>query len=176
MGWTIHRIWSRDWVENPEREYERILAAIERVRKEQQGQEEERERIQELQVHYRMQISQQQDEAKSAQVYTFAQERPETLVHDDFPGPVELSMSSVAPGSIDEIPSSRIMGTAIAVVKAAVRIDEQELVKEISRALGYRRLGHRIRARVEAVLEESYRKGYLSRDQQGTVRLGKRGR
>jgi len=68
------------------------------------------------------------------------------------------------------------METAIAVVNAAVRIDEQELVKEVSRALGYRRLGRRIRAHIEAVLEEAFHKGYLSRDHQGIVRLGKRGR
>lgn len=174
LGWTIHRIWSRDWVENPEREYERIMETIERVRKEQQKQEEEVKRIQELQVRYRMQISQQQSEGDSAKVYTFAQERPETFVPDKYPGLGELTKTPVASGTIDEIPSSKIMGTAIAVVEAAVRINEQDLIKEISRALGYKRVGRRIRARIEEVLKESFRKGYLSRDHQGMVRLGKK--
>jgi very-short-patch-repair endonuclease len=28
LGWRIHRIWSRDWIENPQRELERILAVL----------------------------------------------------------------------------------------------------------------------------------------------------
>lgn len=32
LGWRIHRIWSRDWIENREREIEKILKAIDEVR------------------------------------------------------------------------------------------------------------------------------------------------
>ena len=28
LGWTLHRIWSRDWIENKEREIERVLHAV----------------------------------------------------------------------------------------------------------------------------------------------------
>ena len=33
LGWTLHRIWSRDWYENPEREIERVLKAVNDARK-----------------------------------------------------------------------------------------------------------------------------------------------
>jgi len=33
FGWRIHRIWSRDWIENPDREIEKVLAAIEQSKR-----------------------------------------------------------------------------------------------------------------------------------------------
>jgi very-short-patch-repair endonuclease len=32
LGWRIHRIWSRDWIENKEREIEKVLKAVEAAR------------------------------------------------------------------------------------------------------------------------------------------------
>jgi very-short-patch-repair endonuclease len=33
LGWCMHRIWSRDWIENRNREIKKVLAAVERSRK-----------------------------------------------------------------------------------------------------------------------------------------------
>ncbi|WP_168735916.1 DUF3320 domain-containing protein [Cohnella fermenti] len=33
LGWNVHRVWTLDWLDNPERETKRILAALERARR-----------------------------------------------------------------------------------------------------------------------------------------------
>ena len=135
LGWQIIRIWSTDWVRDPERQLERILAAYQLV-----------------------------GSSSEADVAYFEHEDSETDAEDDGLQPryVEhVQAAGVTFDSIDEVGDWQVRECAKVVVVRLGAIDWDELVVQVARELGFKRTGKRIRERLEAVLHGELQSGSL---------------
>lgn len=134
-GWLIHRIWSTDWFRNPERELQRISTAIEEA----QQKKGSRLRSQDASVLPQEPVAvarsvqptetQQLHEVKYATEYRLATPR-------------QYNYGDV---SITEVPSSIIRELIEKVIEVEAPIHVDELIRRVSRALGYERAKSKIR-------------------------------
>lgn len=135
LGWRICRVWSTDWVRNPQLQIQRILAAY------QQASTETPESRLETNT---------QSEAE------FEDLQPEYIAEADVIAPTYLK--------IDDVPTTLITETALRIVTRVGTIDWSELITLISRELGFARTGKRIHDRIEAELTEQVRQSILHRN------------
>ncbi|MEW4491038.1 AAA domain-containing protein [Thalassoglobus sp. JC818] len=135
LGWRIVRIWSTDWIRDPNRQINRIIA------------------------EYNASV------ALSPPQY---QSHSEAFEEDEFePQYVEPPTASKRPNfqfnSIDDVPDSVIQSTAEYVLTQAGAMAFDDLVKQTSRELGFRRLSVKIKSRLEARLDDDLKSGLLKR-------------
>ncbi|WP_430452727.1 DUF4011 domain-containing protein [Rhodopirellula europaea] len=135
LGWTIIRVWSTDWVRNPDRQIERILEAYEKSL---------------LSPINAKQDS--QDDVEEDLEPTFIQKE------DDQQRRAKLSFDS-----IDEVPDDAIHLAATYVLTQAGAMTVDDLVRQTSRELGFRRTGQKIRSRIECRLNADLENGSLIR-------------
>jgi very-short-patch-repair endonuclease len=135
LGWTIIRVWSTDWVRNPDRQVERIMAAYEKSLLSPLNPEPES-----------------QDDVEEDLEPTFIQKE------DDQQRRAKLSFDS-----IDEVPNDTIDSAAIYVLTQAGAMAVDDLIRQTSRELGFRRTGQKIRARIESRLNADLERGRLKR-------------
>lgn len=135
LGWRIVRIWSTDWIRDPKRQIDRVL-----------------------------------DEYHAAVEVNPPSYRPLTEEddEDDFePQYIETGAASKTStpnfGSIDEVPDSLIQSTATYVLTQGGAMAFDDLIKQTSRELGFRRVGGRIKARLEERFTEDLESGRLKR-------------
>ncbi|MCA9034306.1 MAG: DUF4011 domain-containing protein [Planctomycetaceae bacterium] len=131
LGWRIVRIWSTDWVRDPDRQIQKIVAA------------------------YKSAISSSGDEV--AQL-------PEPIDEDEGLEPtfVQTEQQKVPSfAAITDVPDQQIFLTAAAVLGQAGSTELDDLVKLIARELGFRRVGPRIRERIESHLAQELNSGRL---------------
>ena len=129
-GWRIHRIWSTDWFEQPEKELNRLLAAVEDSLAGSSGvaasnsPEKEKVQIERELVH--------EPEPMERQVYKQA----------DF----------VPPGSnsqpLHEVSAGVLASSIQKIVEAEAPIHQEEVARRLSSLWGYNRTGARIQAAV----------------------------
>jgi len=134
LGWNIVRVWSTDWVRNPERQLDRIFAA------------------------YELAVSR---PASDPSPVTHRDDDTDT---DDTLQPryVENAPSSKKTyASIDVVPHGQILTSAKFVLLRLGAIEHDDLVKQTARELGFAKTGRRIRERIEADLDEELRHGTL---------------
>lgn len=119
LGWKIVRVWSTDWVRDPERQLQRIEAAYEMALAE----------------------SGQSDlEPPCSDVLPLTL-TPTLTVADE-------ATASVTFDNINDVTESTIVATAIYVLQRTGTCPKDDLIRTISRELGFRRLGPRIRERL----------------------------
>jgi very-short-patch-repair endonuclease len=133
LGWRICRVWSTDWIRNPQIQIQRILAAYQQASSE-------------LPENF-LEVRKQQD-------LEFADLQPEYVAEASLNAPTYLK--------IDDVPTNHINETAVRIVTRVGTIDWSELITLTSRELGFARTGKRIRDRIEGVLAEQVRKSILS--------------
>jgi len=134
LGWRIFRVWSTDWIRNPDLQIRRIFAAYEMA-------------------------STQPYESKTAVLANadieFDDLQPEYVIDADTKAPTYLK--------IDDVPTQQIIDTAIRIVTRVGTIDWSEVVSLTSRELGFARTGKKIRERIESLLNDQVKKSNLQR-------------
>ncbi|QDT52806.1 ATP-dependent RecD-like DNA helicase [Caulifigura coniformis] len=137
LGWQIVRVWSTDWVRQPERQIEKILKAYEKASV-----------VEEWPL----------PEVASAS----AEEASPDL--DLQPRIVEQKQqASRSFGSIDEVSSEQIRTVLAEIVRGAGATPEDDLMRLAARQLGFGRTGRKIRERIEETLHGAIRSGTFQR-------------
>ena len=134
LGWRIVRVWSTDWIRNPERQLQRIVSEFEKV-------------ISDSERHE-----------------TTLDATPESDLPDDDLTPRIINHSrSAGPtfSKIEDVPDGQIREFAAVVLTRAGATDWDDLVTYVARELGFFRTGKKIRERIESVLNRQLRSGEL---------------
>ncbi len=132
LGWNIIRIWSTDWIRNPERQIDRILAAYERASTPQPAPTEDRE------------------SSLDEDLVDFT---PRYELPQDTAGPVFKA--------IRDVPEDHLRETFQSIARRGGAIDLDGLIQQTSRALGFARTGKQIRQRLETSLNDLLQVGHL---------------
>jgi len=139
MGWTIHRIWSTDWIKDPHSEGKRLIEAVEKAVKKC---EESRESI-------RIAAT----DVEESELLEVAEQTVEESVQVE--APVDLLKSEFYGEQIDDIPLGDIVKMMRHVLAINDGLIKSELFKEIALyGYGWKRQG----ARIKAVFERVYKK------------------
>ena len=142
LGWTIHRIWSTDWFNYPEREMEKIEEAIRRA-----------------------------EWDYSSNKTVTSRSRPSPLPRVEVPQardavpPYELASPEIRLFSqeLHEVASERLMNWVLQVVEIESPVHLKEVARRIANAAGLKRIGSRICDRIRAVADQAVSNGKISR-------------
>lgn len=132
LGWNIVRIWSTDWIRNPDRQIERVLAVFERTSA----------------IH-----ASPDADRKSTADADLEDLIPRIELPQNATGPVF--------NAIKDVPESHLRETFQRIVKRGGAIDLEGLIQQTSRALGFARTGKQIRQRLEGTLNDLLQIGDL---------------
>ena len=135
LGWRICRVWSTDWIRNPETQIQKILSA------------------------YQIASSEPLESFVPTNHQTeteFEDLQPKIITGSDTKIPVYLK--------IDDVPTSQVMETIVRIITRVGTIDYSELITLTSRELGFARTGKRIRDRIDDVLAEQVQHAILHRN------------
>ncbi|MGH8615464.1 MAG: DUF3320 domain-containing protein, partial [Gammaproteobacteria bacterium] len=138
LGWQIHRIWSTDWFNHPERELRRALGAIEqaRLRGTQPPKPDRREALPSGQ--------------SSSAVVRVAQD-PEPILQELTAERYVICDLKIDTGHFDlhEVSANRFAGWIAEVVKVEGPVHRDEVARRIAEGAGVQRIGTRIGAAVD---------------------------
>ena len=145
LGWTIHRIWSTDWFHHPEREMEKVEDAIRRAKLDDSFSEPAPERPR----SHAAPISRVQVPEATQQVA----------------GPYLLANPGVRlmGQEFHEVWSEHLMNWILQVVHVESPVHLQEVARRIATAAGVKRVGRRIRNRIQTTADEAVRDGKIYR-------------
>ena len=147
LGWRIIRIWSTDWVRDPNRQLDRVVTAYEAAVASGPA---------DLPLDETGGTSDERADDSASKMPDADDLEPEYI--DRTPSPKEpLPMYR----SIDDVPDSAIQAASAHVLTQAGAMTFDDLVKLTSRELGFRRLGGKIKARLEGRLGEDLDAGRL---------------
>jgi very-short-patch-repair endonuclease len=134
LGWSICRIWSTDWVQNRERQIQRVLDALARVRNGSYSKMPTSVPIKET----NQQLLQEEEEVEIEQGFDFK--------------------------SIDDVPQSVILELIQKTLVECGATERMDLMKTISQKLGFKRLGTNIEKKIDKTLSRLLLKGRLQED------------
>ena len=138
LGWRMVRIWSTEWVRDPTRQLERILAAYESAA-----------------------ASTPPLECQPASETDDLNDDPDNELQPRYVNHTQVVGPSF--GNIADVPDETIRASAKNIVVRAGATDWDDLIKLVTRELGFARTGKKIRERLEAVLHDELRIGSLRR-------------
>jgi very-short-patch-repair endonuclease len=134
LGWRICRVWSTDWIRNPDLQIKRILSEYAQVAA--------------IPPNLASTLnSKPEPEFKDLQ--------PQYVADDNSKTPTYLK--------IEDVPMQQIIDNASRIVTRVGTIDWSELVSLTSRELGFARTGKKIREKIESILHDQVRKSNLHR-------------
>ena len=144
LGWTVHRIWSTDWFHHPERELEKVEEAIRNATR---------------------------DISFSEQTHQRPRTRAAPISRVQVPQPTEVAGPYLVanPGvrllgrELHEVRSDHLMNWVFQVVQVESPVHLYEAARRISNAAGVKRVGHRIRNRIQNAANEAARNGKIFR-------------
>ncbi|MNS61262.1 hypothetical protein D3C72_942860 [compost metagenome] len=139
LGWRIHRIWSTDWFKHPERELQRLVAAIEEAR---------RTRVESPTPAAMPEAPGIEREAPSAAA-PGAQAVPEYVLAAPAVQLGDQELAQVAPGAIAQWVAQ--------VVEVEGPVHVSEVARRIMSAAGVKRTGTRIQAAIDAGIAAAVR-------------------
>ncbi|MBL8888653.1 MAG: DUF4011 domain-containing protein [Planctomycetaceae bacterium] len=134
LGWRIFRVWSTDWIRNPDLQIQRILSAYEQAS-----------------ASYADFAS-----STAGRVEPEFEDLQPQYVADDTSKPLIYQ-------KIEDVPTEQIIDTALRIVTRVGTISWSELVSLTSRELGFGRTGKKIRERIEAILNDQVIKSNIHR-------------
>ena len=149
LGWTIVRIWSTDWVKDPNAQVERVVAALEQARKAPQ----------------KPAIS----PSRSLPEVRRADEAPVKIV--PIANRAEQPESRYDFDKIDDVPGGVIEKLVLAVLASYGATAGDDLKQAVSRQLGFKRTGKNIVARLDLSIESLVRARKLIRVDGDTLKL-----
>lgn len=134
LGWSICRIWSTDWVQNRERQIQRVIDALARVRNGSYVKLATSVPLKET----NQQSSREDDEEEMEQGFDFK--------------------------SIDDVPQSVILELIQKTLVECGATERMDLMRTISQKLGFKRLGVKIEKKIDKTLSRLLLKGRLQED------------
>lgn len=135
LGWRIVRIWSTDWIREPDRQIDRVIGEYDAA-------------VTKSPPMYQPSAEvEDEDELEPQYVEKPSAARPQ---HPKF-------------ASIGDVPTEALQSTAAYLLTQAGAMTFDDLVKQTSREPGFRRLGGKIRARIETQFGEDLETGRLKR-------------
>ena len=136
LGWKIHRIWSTDWIRQPEAQIEKIRHAYDLAK-------ESLENIEEL-----------------SPVNTKPRNDEEPTIHHR----EASSASSYQFKDIDRVSDEVIQNLMLDILKTYPSIKEDEFLRCTSKKLGFARMGSKIEGRLTGLLNYCIMQGYIIRN------------
>jgi len=146
LGWTMVRIWSTDWVRNRERQIQRVITSYEAS----------------------LSADSNGGATDSDELDPSVESLQPTIVERIA---IESSVS-LQFNSIDSVPNSVIDELAHAALSRLGAMQRDDLVRQISRDLGFQRSGNRIRSRIEIVIDGCVNRGVVLRQSDGRLVKG----
>ena len=140
LGWTICRVWSTDWVRDPGGQVDRVLAAYERAR---------------------VAI-----ERPTGSTEPRVPVEPESPIPPSEIIPDRPAIRLAKPGytNIDEVPPSAIRDLLMDSLRQFGSTEEGDLTKEVTRQLGFKRTGDRIKRKIGECVESLILEGKIGRE------------
>ncbi len=151
LGWQFVRVWSTDWVRDPQFQIDRVVAA------------------------FNESLARQPQSSESAS-QSASSERP----LDELPmntnrngnGDKEPEPPSVQYRSIEDVPLSVIEDLVLSTLGNFGVTEELDMTGTVARQLGFQRTGARIRARIASCVEGLLSRQKISRTENNGLRLG----
>ncbi|HEY1066894.1 MAG TPA: AAA domain-containing protein [Pirellulales bacterium] len=146
LGWSMLRIWSTDWIRNPASQVERVLAAVEQAKR----------------------TPPQFRKATPQVVATVVKPAVARAVARPKPTAADAASKTAAQcKSIDDVREHVLEKVVLERLGLYGTTQPDELIQAVSRELGFQRTGPRIKARVEATIEQLVTSGRLVRVEGG---------
>lgn len=147
VGWRLHRIWSTDWFRDPEREVERVVAAIEEAR-----------RLAALDLPDELEEVTVPDVLPS----TFEREEPAALgTTAAAPYQVAQLPAAIRQQEIHQYPAGRLAAWVAEVVAVESPVHADEVTRRLASATGATQVGSRIRASVAEAIRLAEKMGSI---------------
>ncbi|MDO4557514.1 MAG: DUF3320 domain-containing protein [Planctomycetia bacterium] len=134
LGWTLCRVWSTDWWQNPENQLQRILEVC-------------------AQAKQRTLAT----ECSTPMPRVRASTRTQEMALQEIPVIQKNSRQEVPRlcfHNIDDVPEKTIRSQALEIYRINGRIPREELLRQVRESLGFSRLGERIRRRLEKTIRD----------------------
>jgi very-short-patch-repair endonuclease len=147
LGWRICRIWSTDWVLDPERQIQRVLASYEEA------------------VRCSGNVT-----ATGAGNGMSPTESALVRITSSNSG-VEVAAGNYE--NIDDVPLGAIESIVQEMLEAGRRTDEESLIVSVARRLGFQRTGSRITHKVGKAIKNLIKRSLVIRDETGQISLCK---
>jgi very-short-patch-repair endonuclease len=157
LGWRMYRIWSTDWFRNPQRETDKLLAAIKDAKDKTVGSKLEPTADDDLP---------ELDEEDSAVEATSNERIDETDMPSDAVEYKECVLTVPFRRDLLDLPVAEISRFALEVVEAEGPIHTHEVARRIREAFGLQKTGKRILAHVRSSLNHLSRSGSVQRDKE----------
>ena len=146
LGWRIHRVWSTDWFNNPERELKRATAAIEdALTSRQNAGKSSAKPIPNESVISRADVKQ-ENRIPDIPLYRLAQPNVDIGFHELGDAPVECLIEPV-----------------IEVVRVESPVQDDEVIRRIANAAGVARVGTKIQGKIYWAIEDAVRRKQVIR-------------
>jgi very-short-patch-repair endonuclease/KaiC/GvpD/RAD55 family RecA-like ATPase len=151
LGWKLHRIWSTDWFRNPNRELQRLTAAIEHAIANSESSEGT-----ERPVTFVPDVRQKNDDWTTL---------PITPTRDDLAARYQECKLSVSRGrDLLDVSPHDLIPLVTDVVHREGPVHTEEVARRIREAFGLARTGNRILDRIHGALVHSAKRGAITRD------------
>ena len=157
LGWRMYRIWSTDWFRNPQRETDKLLAAIKDAKDKTVGSKSEPTADDDLP---------ELDEEDLTVEATPSERIDETDMPSDAVEYKECVLTVPFRRELLDLPVAEISRFALEVVEAEGPIYTHEIARRIREAFGLQKTGKRILAHVRSSLNYLSRSGSVARDKE----------
>lgn len=136
LGWRIIRIWSSDWIRNPDRQIDRVIES------------------------YQSAIAESPDSELNTIDETLEETglTPRIVLQSN-----DTRISTKEYNNISEVPNNAIKSIAISVLQQAGSMSFDDLIKLTSRELGFKRLGEKIRSRIDSQIKNQLETGSIKK-------------
>jgi hypothetical protein len=147
LGWRICRIWSTDWVHDPEKQVRRVLTALE--------------------------LARHAPSSPPAVVTTASinRQKPERDPGAASEAAVTALPAAMSYESIEDVPEPVVKEIVCEALRAFGATESGELIQFVTRRLGFRRTGRRIQSRIEKALAALIRSGQIRQTSDDRLQL-----
>jgi very-short-patch-repair endonuclease len=152
LGWRIHRVWSTDWFRNPERELQRVVAAVE-----------------EAKLYHRQAVSGRTNPTDDDLTHATVEREERAVVvatsTSEIP-PYETARLNISLGfqELHSVPRETLAAWLAEVVAVEAPVHFNEAARRIAETAGVGRVGQRIRAALEVACTYASRAGRVRRE------------
>ena len=146
LGWKICRIWSTDWIRNPEPQIDKVMK------------------------HYESSLNSIPDENDGQKFESEAKNsEPEEPIIQDRPSDNGNGIYSLCYSRIEDVPYQQLGKTIVNVLSRSGQTDRKELIRAVARDLGFSRTGNKIQARIEFCMKDLLHKREILKSASGML-------
>lgn len=149
LGWTIHKVWSMDWWENPQRTIQQIVEAIERAKNQEKAEPPFVELLED--VKYISEGNKINQEAETDQVDLHVNDQV-TLTEKYDIAIVETFLASSSEDFLQPHNKAKVVGQILQILERESPVSKNLLSKRLLAAWGISRIGSRAASHIESIL------------------------